>query len=120
MGRAMMLTPAEHAALDEACWPILKAFGRPAYLVGSALTNPQYRDVDVRVIIRDSRFAKLFPKCPDNPWQHPLFLLVCGSVSARLSQQTGLRVDFQVQSQTMANAFDGQRSALGIFPVRSG
>ena len=38
------------------------AFGSPAYLVGSVLTSKSWRDVDVRFIMSDEEYAKMFPE----------------------------------------------------------
>jgi hypothetical protein len=86
------------------------------YLVGSSLERADWRDVDVRFIIADEGFAKLFPNVRDGAWEWDArWLLLTVSISAWLSKVTGLPVDFQIQPQTHANErHKGQRSALGI------
>lgn len=116
--------PAPHMfALNQACTVINKALdGFGCYLVGSSLERRDYRDVDVRYIMADDAFDRLFrvrPQDADGPsagWANPLWSLMCLSISVWLRDQTKLPIDFQIQRQTQANAnHDGKRSALGIF-----
>jgi len=108
--------------LDLACRQICEAFGLyGCYLVGSALQRPDWRDVDVRFIMPDEEFARLFPDAvifPDGngAWeQDPRWCLLVVSISAWLSKITGLPVDFQFQPQTHANAcHKGIRNAIGL------
>ena len=46
--RATYLPMANLIRLDHACFVVKKALGSGLYLTGSCLTNPDYRDVDVR------------------------------------------------------------------------
>lgn len=107
-------------ALELACQHINAAFGGyyGCYLVGSALQRQDWRDVDVRYIMRDDQFAVLFPDANMDPgtWeQDPRWLLLNTSISAWLKQQTGLPIDFQIQPQTHANErHHGPRNALGV------
>lgn len=107
-------------SLELACQHINAAFGGyyGCYLVGSALERADWRDIDVRYIMRDEEFAKLFPDANINPgtWENdPRWLLLTTSISAWLKAQTGLPVDFQIQPQTHANdRHKGPRSALGV------
>src|SRR4051812_11848261 len=56
-------------ALEQACGDLCEAFGGfGCYLVGSALERADWRDVDVRCILADSDFAKLFPEAGDH-WE---------------------------------------------------
>lgn len=112
-----MLTPAQMYLLNHACWPVFQAFEAVPYLVGSALTNPQYRDVDVRTVISDERYAAMFPGAAV-PWTDPLWQLVCHSIGRQLSAATGLVVDFQVQSQAQFDEYQGRpRNPLAVFPT---
>lgn len=88
-------------------------------LVGSSLMRPDFRDVDVRLVMTDDGYDKLFRIEP----QHaelghpidPLWSLLCTTISAWMSQQTGLPIDFQIQRMSNANAeHNGPRNALGI------
>lgn len=104
------LTTAQSYLLNQACRPVRRAFGCSGpYLVGTAAVGPDFRDVDVRVILHDDDFDALFEE------REPLWDLLCMSVSLYLSNATGLPVDFQVQRMTEANEkYDGPRQALGI------
>lgn len=110
-------------ALETACAQVCEAFGSyGCYLVGSALDRPDWRDVDIRYIMADEEFAKLFPDAhvfPDGKggcWeQDPRWLLLTVAISERLSKLTGLPVDFQFQPQSHANErHKGKRSAIGF------
>lgn len=82
--------------------------GRP-YLVGSvARAEPDWRDVDVRLILPDDDFAALTGGKPER----------LRTLNAALSlwgrQVTGLPIDFQLQDMTTANAeHDGPRHRIG-------
>ncbi len=103
--------------LHTACRQINEAFGEGygCYLVGSALAKPDWRDVDVRLILGDQEFARLFPDA-GNHWEHdPRWLLLTCSISRHLSEITGLPIDFQFQPRSHANTYHkGPRSALGL------
>lgn len=104
--------------LNLACWPIVHALGVP-YLVGSATNAKGWRDVDVRVMLDDARFAELFGDTRGHR-TNPLWALMCGAIASHLSHATGLPVDFQIQSQTDVDthAYRGlTRIPLGIFPT---
>lgn len=102
-------------ALEQACKPINRAFGHfGCYLVGSALERPDWRDVDVRFIMEDSEFAKLFPDAGDHWEFDDRWLLLTVAISERLSKVTGLPIDFQFQPQSHANARHSKpRHSLG-------
>jgi hypothetical protein len=98
-------------ALEQACQHLTAAFGgHGCYVVGSSMERPDWRDVDVRYILSDEEFKKLFPDAHmfedgSGAWeQDSRWLLLTVSISAWLKQQTGLPVDFQFQPQTHANA----------------
>jgi hypothetical protein len=120
--RANFLPAPHFYNLNQACHLINKAFsgGFGCYLVGSSLAKRDWRDVDVRLILEDGEYERLFRARGDSPgggWLNPLWSLLCTSLSLWLKEQTGLPVDFQIQQQTNANAEHkgGKRSALGIF-----
>lgn len=81
--------------------------GEMPYLVGSSLLRPDYRDVDVRLIVEDVRFAKLKKR---------VHIQQLGlAVSLWGQRATGLPIDFQVQQRTEANRIhDGQRRPLDM------
>ena len=122
--RTDLLTTTEMYHLDAACRVIHRAFGQPPYLVGTAQMPPpseqataprSYRDVDVRLMLDDDEFAAV---CPTRArWE-----LLCLAVSAYLRERTGLPIDFQVQSATVANArFGGRtRNPLGMDRIFAG
>lgn len=88
------------------------------YVVGSVLERPDWRDVDVRLIMKDEAFAALFPDChwEANAWESdPRWLLLTVALSRWLSAHTGLPVDFQFQPQSKANErYKGRRNAMGM------
>ena len=96
--------------LDEACRPFVQAFGEHPYLVGSANTRPDFRDVDVRLVLPDDEYDALFAARPG------LWALLSRLGTSFLRTRTGLPVDFQVQRQTEANAKYGD---LGKTPRNS-
>lgn len=87
------------------------------YLVGSCLTTPDYRDVDIRVILSDERYDELFkaPRPCADPLRHALQVYF----TEHYAKATGLRIDFQIQRRTDANKQypGGGRHPLGIYPV---
>ena len=109
-------------ALELACRDICDAFdGYGCYVVGSSMERPDWRDVDVRFIMADEEFVKLFPgvspmMLKNAAWEKDTrWLLLTVSISERLSKVTGLPIDFQFQPQTFANArHKGQRNAIGL------
>jgi hypothetical protein len=110
--------------LERECKSILRAFWSDEgvvglYRVGSSLERPDWRDVDVRLIMDDKSFKTLFPKCDPSRcnWEFDdRWLLLTTAISAHLSRVTGLPVDFQFQPMSHANArHSGRRDAIGIF-----
>ena len=96
--------------LDAACVPLWAALGS-TYLVGTAQNGGPYRDVDVRTILSDNDFDRLFgDDCGMHRWE-----LICTGVGAMLAQRTGLPIDYQIQRQSEANAkYDGRRNPVGV------
>jgi hypothetical protein len=130
---SMLAKPKRHKAshigapavflLEQACQHVNDAFdGFGCYLVGSAMERPDWRDVDVRLIMSDAEFCALFPGANVWPegnggtWEHDArWLLLTTAISAWLKQQTGLPVDFQFQPQNHANkTHDKPRNAVGM------
>lgn len=109
-------------ALEMACHELVQAFGHyGCFVVGSVLDRPDWRDVDVRYILPDEEFAKLFPGAGEH-WEYNFrWLLLTVAISERLSKLSGLPVDFQFQPQTHANErHKGNRSAIGIIHATAG
>ena len=102
------LSPRTMFLLDEACAPIAKALDTP-YLVGTAFTAREYRDVDVRVMLEDDVYDRLA-----SVGEHvPTFLGL--AIGEYLAARTGLPIDFQIQRHTEANALHhGPRNPLGL------
>lgn len=111
--------------LELACKEINDAFcerGYGIYVVGSVLERPDWRDVDLRMILSDEGFKELFPNAivfdegKGGTWEFDQrWLLLTTMISDRLSNLTGLPIDFQFQPVTYANArHKGMRSAIGV------
>lgn len=105
--------------LNQACAPIeaaLEVHGCVGvFQVGSSLRRGDYHDVDVRAILRDDGFDRLFPDAASNPRANPLWSAMCTAFSLLLRHQTGLPVDFQIQRMSNANAeHTGNRNALAV------
>ncbi|MFF8187719.1 hypothetical protein ACF044_10725 [Microbacterium sp. NPDC016588] len=103
-------SPRQMFALDEACKPIAEAFDATPYLVGTALDRGGYRDVDVRLILDDTTYARLVGVAGP---QLAAFLGL--AIGEYLAARTGMPIDFQVQQQSAANErHDGPRNPLGL------
>lgn len=118
--RAHFIGAPEFFNLNQACRAIVDAFDWNVYLVGSSMKKRDFRDVDIRCILDDDEFDKLFPGVGNNTWTDAKWSLLCSSISAWLKNQTNLPIDFQFQRRTNANAEysskDGHlRNALGVF-----
>ena len=110
-GRASWLDVPTFFRLDWCCRNFLEAFGAPPYLVGSCLSRPDFRDVDVSLMLPDERFAAMFPN------KYAL-LFMNAAVSDWLGGRTGLRIDFKFQDTTKANEeHTGPRNPLGMRAV---
>ena len=106
--RATYLSVVEMFNLDHQCL-MLRAAGLRVYLVGSCISRPDYRDVDLRAIMEDGDFDAMFGK------NKARLGLMNTAVSEWLAARTGLPIDFQFQRQTEANAeYDGERNAMGL------
>jgi hypothetical protein len=113
--RATYLGVPEVYNLNASCIIINQAFDSfGCYLVGSSLETKEYRDVDIRMILADDEYARLFPGPVDSLYNGRL-MLMNAAVSEWLKARTGLPIDFQFQQQTDANAnHRGQRNAMGL------
>ena len=101
------------------------AFDAMPYLVGSALTGKEWRDVDVRMLLDDDQWRRWFGETHD---LHPRRMIaswavLCTAISEWGERWTGLPIDFQFQTRTEGNEdpynLDGEgnvkpRSALAI------
>jgi hypothetical protein len=116
MARHCYLSTVDLHRLDRACrdlWHMARTEDGGVYLVGSANERPDFRDVDVRMVLPDEAFDRLFGR------ERDLWRLFCYAVSRQLGADTGLPIDFQVQRQTQANeAHHGTRNPLGLIAIR--
>lgn len=112
-GKGCYLSTLELHELDEACAPFVAAFGHPPYLVGSVNERPDFRDVDVRLILPDDEYDALFQA------HKGLWALLSRLSSSHLKAKTGLPVDFQVQRMTEANEKYGRGSGRNPLGSRS-
>lgn len=107
--RMIYLGPHDMYRLDQACMSIVDAFaGTVPYLVGSVWTRPNFRDVDVRLMLADGDLEAMFAGRPN------LRALINCALSDWLARASGLPVDFQIQTVTEGNEHKGPRSALGV------
>lgn len=117
--RATYVPAPHYYNLNQACVLINKAFegygGFGCYLVGSSLERRDFRDVDVRFIMEDEHYERLFGRGGGH--LDALWSLMCTTLSAWLSQQSELPIDFQIQKQSKANADNPgkKRNPLGLF-----
>jgi hypothetical protein len=108
--RASYLSPPDFRRLDWACAPIRNAYRTPPYLVGSVLTRPDYRDIDIRLILDDDEVERMFPTDSVR-----LLLNVALSDLIAKAANAPAPIDFQIQSMTEANVPEhGMRNPLGI------
>ena len=110
-------------SLELACQELNRAFGNKGaghcYLVGSALDNPDRRDIDIRLMLSDEDYDALFPASAGARYLthegDPRWLIMSIAISKWLSDLCGLPVDFQFQRQTDANRqHKGRRDAAGM------
>lgn len=110
----------QHAILNAWGSLIMDALGDDArpYLVGSATTTTNWRDVDVRVMLSTADWDRLLPGVPRSSaagFVHPRWSALCMAFSAWGQAYTGLPIDFQLQHVDDANArFKGIRDPLGV------
>lgn len=97
--RATYLTTYDLHRLDLAVAPLARLCP-DIYLVGTVLTSPDFRDVDVRMILADEEFDALFTGRLSSS---TLWEAFCLTATAWLRAETGLPIDFQVQRRTEAN-----------------
>lgn len=103
-------------ALIDKAFEVHGTFG--TYLVGSSLHRRDYRDVDVRMIMENDAYDKLFPGAIDRPDLNAYWSLTCVMIADWLARETGLPIDFQIQRQSVANEQFPTHKALGEGPPR--
>lgn len=105
--------------LTMACNVLIRAYGASIYHVGSSLQRPDWRDVDLVMILSDEAFEREFPNAPlhSAAWEHdPKWLVLTVSLSKWLSEKSGVPVDFKFQPRSFANErHDGPRNPIGRY-----
>ena len=111
--RGIFLSVESMWRLVNACRPIEDAFGgEHVWLVGSCLTRPDYRDVDLRLILDNGVFGRVFHSPYNDVDGKPVGLsdqfrmLLQTAISGLLRETTGLPIDFQIQSQHEADYYN--------------
>lgn len=114
--RARFLTWLEMVELNRFGAYVYDAFGEPPFLVGSAIRKPDYRDVDVRLILDDDDFAARFGEITKPRYENACWNAHCIAWTHFGQRITGLVIDFQIDQMTQANEEYGghERQALGI------
>jgi hypothetical protein len=92
---------------------LYEAFGAVPYHVGSSVHGKTWRDVDVRIMLDDDRFAALFPGYAAWHQRDAWWNLVNSALSELGRVRTGLPIDLKIQPTTEANErFPGSRNPL--------
>lgn len=104
--------------LTLACHLLIRAFGHTIYHVGSSRERPDWRDVDLVMIMPDEAFAAEFPTAPlhSAAWeQDAKWLVLTVALSKWLTERSGVLVDFKFQPRTFANErHDKPRNPIGL------
>ncbi|ARM12079.1 hypothetical protein Bra5_CH01842 [Rhizobium phaseoli Brasil 5] len=102
-----------------ACHVLVKAYRASIYHVGSSLERPDWRDVDLAMILDDEAFQREFPNAPLHSagWElDPKWLVLTVALSKWLSEKSGVLVDFKFQPRTFANErHAGPRNPIGRY-----
>lgn len=105
--------------LQMACHVLVRAYDATIYHVGSSLERPDWRDVDLVMILDDEKFAREFPNAPLHSagWElDPKWLVLTVAISKWLGEKAGVLVDFKFQPRTFANErHDGPRNPIGRY-----
>lgn len=95
-----------------------QAFGCYPLLVGSALSRKDPRDIDVRIVLDDARYAALVGPTRECDRAGTRWAMLCLAFSALGRQVTGLPIDFQLKTQNAAAPEEGYpRLPFGSSPV---
>lgn len=106
------LTVPQTYSLNQAC-QALKPFGLGTFHVGSSLASPDYHDVDLRCILHDDEYDRMFGSQNEDGAARLSFLNA--AISEWLSKRVGLPIDFQFQQFTDANEkYQGRRNGIGF------
>ncbi len=107
--RGSYLLLVDFERVEDWCRLVRVLFGDTPFMVGSVNDRPDFRDVDIRLILRDAKY--------DRTWRNPLKVrLMNRAISTWGQRETGLPIDFQIQRMTEANAAwpKGFRNPMGI------
>lgn len=109
--RSSFLTVSQQYDLNVVCRPLAVLFGYGVFHVGSSLERADYRDVDLRCILSNDEYDRMF--AGDKEGKRVKFLNV--AISEWVQSRTGLPIDFQFQREAEANAeFTGRRNGVGF------
>lgn len=110
MSRSSHLLHTEQQLVDDFSATVKDIFGDYPYLVGSALERPDYRDIDLRLILADEEFDRLYSLVNVE--------MIGIAISLWGQKATGLPIDFQIQRQSNANLnYTGVRNCMGVRPT---
>lgn len=108
---ASYLSPPDFHRLNWACAPVHAAFAEyGVFLVGSVTERPDFRDIDLRIIVPDKRYKRL---CPNRATK----LLLDIALSDLVAKAAGLPwpIDLQFQSFTEAQEYATKsRNPMGL------
>lgn len=102
--RASYLDVTQQYVLRHACRDVAEAFGLTPMLVGSCLERADFRDVDIRVMLEDGAFDRMFPNYDPAHKTCASLAFLNAAISTYLAARTGLPIDFQFQRRSDANA----------------
>lgn len=115
MNRGNFIGVPEAFNLSLSCESIHSAYPESIgiFLVGSALEKRDFRDVDIRMILKDEDFHRRFPNYCRGHMNDSHWILTCAAISEWLASKTKLPIDFQIQEMTEANKLhSGKRQAI--------
>src|SRR5262252_6924687 len=105
--------------LDTWGFSLYRAFDHMPYLVGSSIRGKEWRDVDVRIMLPDEEWVRLFGETIDRyprrmigPWA-----VICTAISVWGREWTRLPIDFQFQTMAEGNKEGG---AVDRVPIGMG
>lgn len=99
--RSSYLQLVDFERVEQWCRDVRVLFdGATPFMVGSVSRHPDFRDVDIRLILPDKVF--------DAEWSDPIkHRLINHAISTWGQRETGLPIDFQIQQMTAANELYG-------------
>lgn len=111
---ASYLSPPDFHRLNWACIPVRAAIkswgGYGVYLVGSVTERPDFRDIDLRIIVPDEQYSQI---CPTEAAR--LLLNIALSDLVAKSANLPWPIDLQFQSTTESEEFSEKtRNPMGM------